>query len=308
MSICSNERDAKKHLTNLIHFLTNRGHSAKKVVREVDRAIQRYKNTARPLPHSPTSIQFQPTLATQPVDLFEQKGVSSSTQNPKPQRIPLVLTYHPGLPDISSIIKRFLPVLHLNPDMKQACPDPPLVAFRKPKSLRDFLIKAKVHSPRSKTDPCPSKPSCDPCSTKGIKRGRKCLLCMHLPEQTYITSSTSSKQFSLRLSAPADCDSLSVVYCITCKQCKEVNQYVGETGCFRKRMNNHKSHIRLGKEDDQDCRLLYNHFKHPGHSIEDMKFTILELCPDSIPLRRESELRWMWTLQSITPFGLTIRH
>ena len=239
--------------------------------------------------------------------LFRSQSVNGSVdqdnqQSSKTRRIPLVLTYHPGLPDISAITRRFLPILHLNPSMKECCPDPPLIAFRRPKNLRDVLVRAKVPT----SDIQQAKPTCDPCSQKGPKKGRKCQLCTSLPSQSHITSSATGRSHQLRLRRPTDCDSKNVVYCITCTRCSTINQYVGQTTCFRKRMNNHKSNIRLGKEDDRDCSILYAHFKLPGHSVKDLMFTILETCPDETTLLR-TELRWMWTLKTITPSGLNTR-
>jgi hypothetical protein len=68
-------------------------------------------------------------------------------------------------------------------------------------------------------------------------------------------------------------------------------------------MNNHKSSIRLGKDDDRDCTLLYSHFKRPDHSPNTLQFTILEKWQDKHCLEI-TETQWMWKLKSITPHGL----
>ena len=68
-------------------------------------------------------------------------------------------------------------------------------------------------------------------------------------------------------------------------------------------MNNHKSAIRTGREDDRDCALLYAHFKLPGHSPSTLRFTILQQVGDRAA-RLEAETRWMYTLNTITPHGL----
>jgi hypothetical protein len=157
--------------------------------------------------------------------------------------------------------------------MERCCPDPPLIAFCRPRNLRNCIIRAKV-STRDTPEPVPT--TCRPC----IRKGRKCELCHVLPEQSSITSSSTSKIHRLRLQSPADCDSQFVVYAITCILCPSVNQYVGQTSKFRKRMNNHKSSIRLEKDDERDCALLYTHFKRPDHSPNTLQFTILEKCQD----------------------------
>ena len=187
--------------------------------------------------------------------------------------------------------------------MKALCPEPPLVAFRRPKNLRDSLVRAVVKSPNHQTTPS----ACGPCSARGPKRGRKCDLCKIVPTQSTITSSSNSRIYPLRLKKPADCDSRGVIYCITCKVCSSVNQYVGQTSNFRSRMNSHKSNIRLGRMDEADCSHLYTHFAKPGHSIDSLTVTILQYCPD-LPKRLEAEARWMLTLDTIWPHGLNTKN
>lgn len=276
LNICSNVQKAEEHLDKLVHNLVCRGHSKRKIQIQVNKAKRKFLNPQQP------------------------KEISTPQDTPKPQRIPLVLTYHPGLPNISAITRRYLPVLHLNQSMKLLCPDPPLIAFRRPPNLRQSLIRAQV-PPLSTTKPAPF--TCGPCSKKGPKKGRKCLLCPFLPEQPTICSSSTSKTHPLRLSGQADCDSKLVVYAITCTLCTENNQYVGQTTNFRKRMNNHRSCIRRGRRDEADCALLYAHFLLPGHSPDTLRFTILQSCPD-VPSLLDAETRWIWKLNTTTPNGL----
>ena len=282
LNICSDGTSAEKHLDNLTKNLVKRGHSKHKVSQQVNRARQQFSEKIKALTRE-SSHPSSPSRA----------------KSTKPRRIPLVLTYHPGLPDISAITRRLLPTLHCNPSMKELCPEPPLIAFRRPRNIRDHVIRAKIF-PR---DTAPTRYSCRPCSLKGPKRGRKCTLCTQIPEQSEIISSSNNKTFKLSLRSTADCDSTMVVYVITCTQCPERFQYVGQTNNFRKRMNNHKSCIRNSKKDDGDCALLYTHFALPSHSTETLQFTILEQCDDTASLLL-SETRWMLRLKTVSPEGL----
>jgi hypothetical protein len=127
---------------------------------------------------------------------------------------------------ISTISHCLLPILHLNPTMERCCPEPPLIAFRRPRNLHNCIIGAKsIHHGHTRT--CPH--NVRTMHQKGTKKGRKCELCHVLPEQSSITSSSTSKIHRLRLQTPADCDSQFVVYAITCTLCPSVNQYVGQT-------------------------------------------------------------------------------
>ena len=59
-------------------------------------------------------------------------------------RIPFVVMYHPGLPNIGSILRELHLFLHYSERCKQAIRDVPMMAFCRPKSLQDYLVHAKL--------------------------------------------------------------------------------------------------------------------------------------------------------------------
>ena len=56
----------------------------------------------------------------------------------------LLPTYHPELPDIKPILRELHPILHNSEYLRDIFPLPPLVSFRRPKNLRDKLVRAKL--------------------------------------------------------------------------------------------------------------------------------------------------------------------
>ena len=60
------------------------------------------------------------------------------------KRVPFVVTYHPGLPNIRGILKELHPLLHFSNRSKQAIQDLPMIAFCRPKSLNGYLVRAKL--------------------------------------------------------------------------------------------------------------------------------------------------------------------
>ena len=58
------------------------------------------------------------------------KGKSSGSR----KRIPLVLTYHPGLNGMERIVR----------DHRAVFPEPPVAAFRRCKNLKDMLVRARL--------------------------------------------------------------------------------------------------------------------------------------------------------------------
>ena len=61
-------------------------------------------------------------------------------------RIPFVITYHPALPSISTILRQGWKVMTKDEHLKKVFPQPPMVAYRQPKnsSLRQLLVKSKL--------------------------------------------------------------------------------------------------------------------------------------------------------------------
>ena len=122
-----------------------------------------------------------------------------------PVRIPFVITYHPGLPSISNILKTFLPGLHSPSRCREAIPSLPLTAHRRPKNLRDTRLVQSTSNTNAAT-------GFQPCNTPRCKASLKC-------------------------------NSHNVIYLITYTKCKK--QYVGQTSQLRSRFTQHRFTINI---------------------------------------------------------------
>jgi len=255
--ICSSEDRARFHSVNLEKFLISRQYGKRSVRFQIDKA-------------------------------FNQDLSSRRVSSVDDVRVNLILTYHPGLPNVSAKLRELHDILLVDPLLARAFPLPPRVAFRRPKNLRDKIIRARLPSSSSSD-------FCGPCFGRS-----DCQLCLVLPHQDSIVSS-SGRSFRLSCGVNANCKSVFVVYCITCVQCRL--QYVGCTNNFRKRANQHKSIIsrRLAKPE---CFRLYEHFSRPDHSFSDVRFTILSrTSPQSL---EEEENSWKLKLNTLYPGGLNV--
>ena len=130
------------------------------------------------------------------------------------------------------------------------------MAFRKPKSLGDYLVRAKVDNRLSKNILGSVK-----CSSK------RCEVCNYMDDSSHFKSSQDNRRYSIKYNL--NCNYTNVVYLMTCKKC--ALQYVGSTITkFKLRFNNHKSRIRkhkmLGQAEKLADDLLYRHFCSRGHS------------------------------------------
>ena len=55
-----------------------------------------------------------------------------------------VVRYHPALPSVSQINLKHWRTMTLDPEMKETFPKPPLIAYTRPQSIRQKLIRAKL--------------------------------------------------------------------------------------------------------------------------------------------------------------------
>merc|ERR1712129_19133 len=106
----------KQH-ENLKGFLLNRNYPLKMI----ESAINRAKNVER------SSLL---------------KPVERDTTNRRPV---FVATWDPRLPSLSPILqKHWRSMTFMDPYLEEVFPEPPLVAYKRQKSIKDFLIRAKV--------------------------------------------------------------------------------------------------------------------------------------------------------------------
>ena len=123
--------------------------------------------------YEPSFVQEQINRASL---IKREDALTPRTKNTN-KRVPLVVTYHLGLPNLPSIIKNNFPVLHASNHLKKAIPEHPFVAYRRPKNLRDLLISSKLKPDFFK----PARGS-SPCGSK------RCLTCNYVHMDTIIRS------------------------------------------------------------------------------------------------------------------------
>ena len=98
-----------------------------------------------------------------------QETLAPRTRTRQNKRVPLVVSHHPSLPHLAALTSESLLVLHASHRLQQAIPEPPIVAYRRPKNLRNLLIIAELKS----ADNEPNQGS-SPCGSK------RCLTCRHI--------------------------------------------------------------------------------------------------------------------------------
>ena len=264
--VCSKSCFFEKRAKDLIEFLVERGYKRGFVESQIGRA--------RRLPREETL---------------------RDKQRDRNERVPLVVTYHPGLPNIGQILRELHPILESSDRCSGAINSVPMVSFRRPKSLADYLVRARVNS------------SCQGSLPKGTYKcnSRRCEVCNYLDEKNSFVSTKTQREYSINYNL--NCNSVNVIYLITCKVCGL--QYVGSTtNKFRLRFNNHKTrvnrHERLNEAERKKDDLLYKHFWSEGHrGLRDVNVQLIDRVNGEEELR-DKEGQWAYRLKSVKPSGL----
>ena len=121
--------------------------------------------------------------------------------------LPFVLTYHPDLPKVRDIVDKNWSIIESSDELKDIYQRKPVMAFRRPKSLRDFLVRAGL-KPNSDDDN--QYGECRPCGRK------RCQCCKMITSAGTVKSSSGA---TVRLRQNTDCTTENVVYLISCSSC-----------------------------------------------------------------------------------------
>lgn len=179
-------------------------------------------------------------------------------------RIVFTVDYHPALPNISSITRKSWNLMIKEPRLKQVFPNPPLTAYRRPKSLRDILIRAKV-------PPKPTRRSNRSCLGMKKCNSANCNVCPYIMETDNLKSTQT--KFTHKICSKVNCLTENLIYLITCTKCKQ--QYIGQTGRkFKCRLNEHISYVK----NNVLTQPTGFHFNQPGHDVSFLQASIVEKC------------------------------
>ena len=175
----------------------------------------------------------------------------------------------------------------------------PIVGFRRAKSLKDILVRAKLPQKDNET-------GCGKCGSS------RCDVCNYLEASRTFSNKNASKEYEIRKGA-LNCNSTNVIYLMQCKVCSL--QYVGSTKTkFRYRFNNYKSkHLKYRKEFFEGTLDASSNIQQAGfhkhfcqldhHGLSDWSVKLIDQANDEISLRRQERF-WQYKLKTFSPDGL----
>ena len=225
----------------------------------------------------------------------------------KPKRDPeeetkniLVSTYNPGFKGLSSIVHRNWDLLGKSCATRQIHQTPITTAYRRPKNLREFLVRARLPLANRETKPNNTETPCNPCNT------RNCRYCPKLNKNGRIKSKASGRDYTSRHNVT--CKSSNLIYCISCKQCGM--QYVGQTkNRLMDRFQPHFYNIGHNRPNSE----LARHFNQTDHhGLDDVEIHIVDFIhahpqgQKSKYLRDLIEFKWIQRLHTNAPLGLNL--
>ena len=77
---------------------------------------------------------------------FSDRKASLKQKNRDARRriLPFVTQYHPALPNLKTLLMRKWHLIQNQPQLREIFTEPPLISYRKGKSLKDILVRAKL--------------------------------------------------------------------------------------------------------------------------------------------------------------------
>src|SRR5579871_2046611 len=196
------------------------------------------------------------------------------------------LSFHPHNLAVPPIIHRHLPILLSDPTTRQVFPDPPLVAFRRDKNLRDLLVRSRL---------CPNRGG--PLGT--IPCQRPCKTCPFV----WQTDSVDFPKSTFQIRRSFSCISRNVIYALFSRRCNMA--YIGETG--RILGDRFREHLRDIK--NREAKPVPSHFNSPGHrGSKDILVTAIVACHSDDSSRLSLENRLISRLGTLAPAGMNIQH
>ena len=196
-------------------------------------------------------------------------------------RTPLVVTYSSQLKPIQRIISELQPILENDTSLSEALGGRPFLAYRQPPNLKRLLTYN--HESASRVTSTGTRPCNRP----------RCQLCPYIYPGNTITGPNG---INYTVSGSYSCSSSNLIYALMCQQCPSA-LYIGQTSQpLRKRINGHKSDIRNGNVQ----KPVGEHFNLPGHSIKDLKVTVVQQKPFKNKIQREAaELEFICKFDSV---------
>ena len=252
-----------------------------------------------------------------------------------------VQTYTPGQPILADIIKTNIPFLNRNPKFRAFQALKCKNAYRRPKNLSDFLVKATITPDTPKPNPThqrrgrsltlfqrmaqsatnlgnpkvtPTLPVTSLCNSQSQAKlprnlptkcvSSTCRYCYRIDKSGRIKSAFTKREYVSKIHV--DCRSSNLIYCLQCDTC--LSQYVGQTKRqLRDRLSEHLRSIR----SNPTASIIAHHVHHDesdptGVNLRVFVIDFISSNPHSDvakQCRLDAENKWIHRLRTLFPQG-----
>ena len=215
----------------------------------------------------------------------------------------LVTTFHPTFNDLVKIVKGNWEILSRSNKTKPLHNNQLIFSLRRPPNLKSQLVRARTDF---NPDTMVKHPLAISGRTYNICYNKNCKYCPRINTGGKISSVITNRTYSAKTNV--SCQSLNLVYCITCKRCGI--QYVGQTK--RRLMDPFQDHFyKIGRNVPNSD--IGAHFNSNGHmGLEDVEIFIVDFIHCSPESERARKLRhmieknWIFRLRTQIPDGLNL--
>ncbi len=251
--ICSTKEDFFRNCRTLSSFFEKRGYQSK----DLQRSVKEVANIPR------------------------EKLLEDKIKVRKDPQMIFVCDWHPNMSQLPSIVRKHFHLLQNDHKSKDIFTSSPIVAYRRPKTIKNFVVRNNI----SNDDILEKPKTTEPC-------GKKCKLCKDILTTDTITN--EKRGIKIKLNDGGTCQTKNVIYAAVCMRHNFI--CVGQTGealCMR--FCKHRYDIK-GRPKNSE---IAEHF-HQNHEDGDMKVLILQSGLSGSKEKREyHEDRWMCLLQSL---------
>ena len=202
-----------------------------------------------------------------------------------------MITYHPLLKSVGTILYKHLYLLHVDKEVKKVFPVAPIFSFKSARKLSSYVVRANLY-PLQRTVgsfKC-SKPRCE--------------VCINVIDTDTFTSTATGESF--KINQKFNCDDKCLIYLFTCNQCRK--KYVEQTvDSFHFRLNNYKcnchKHAQAGSVKQQH---LYDYFmlENDTQFVNDVSMILIDKTDPTDLLKREQH--WGHNLKTLVPYGVNV--
>ena len=253
--ICSKNEDFLTNCATLSSFFEKRGYNSK----DLKRTVQEVSKIPR------TKL------------LEEMEKIKRDRQSI------FVCDWHPNVSRLPTVLKKHFHLLQNDQKTKDIFTSMPMVAYRRPKTLKNILVKNNISE--KKTPPKHIRTT-EPCGKA------KCKLCKDI--STTGTIVNAKRGIKIKAEDGGNCQTKNLIYAAICTRHDMI--CIGQTGAtLSSRFNRHRYDIKNRPDNSE----IAEHF-HKDHQDGDLKVMILQTgLSESEEQREHYEDRWICRLQSL---------